>query len=124
MGSSGAMLAVGTSLQDAQELCIDEVFVGRITVAACNCPLSVTLSGDEDAVVEIPDIFEDESKFVRQLRVDKVYHSHHMLACSQPYLNSIKNISITTPGPGSPTWFSSVYPDRKPRDMTLINPSY
>ncbi|XWW92934.1 hypothetical protein V2A60_000862 [Cordyceps javanica] len=124
-GESGAMLAVGTTIEDAEELCSDEEFQGRLNVAACNSPTSVTLSGDEDAIAEIADIFEDESKFVRRLRVDTAYHSHHMRPCSEPYLASIKNITVHNQDPQYPcAWFSSVYPDRDPKDMADITPSY
>ncbi|KAG6003604.1 putative Hybrid PKS-NRPS biosynthetic cluster [Claviceps maximensis] len=124
-GSTGAMLVVGTSLEDAEELCVDEHFAGRVNVAACNSPSSVTVSGDEDAITAMADIFEDEGKFVRRLRLDTAYHSHHMKPCSEPYLRSISNVSIAYPGPTSACpWFSSVYPDRKPEDMALLDPSY
>ncbi|KAJ3496326.1 hypothetical protein NLG97_g2739 [Lecanicillium saksenae] len=124
-GVSGAMLAVGTTAEDAEELCSDEEFQGRLNVAACNSPTSVTLSGDADAIAEIADIFEDESKFVRRLRVDTAYHSHHMRPCSEPYLASIKNITVRTQDSQFPcAWFSSVYPDRSPKDMASITPSY
>ncbi|KAL8383428.1 hypothetical protein RB595_006943 [Gaeumannomyces hyphopodioides] len=108
-GIKGSMLAVGTTLQDAKELCEDEYFFGRVQVAACNSPSSVTLSGDEDAIAEMADIFEDENKFVRRLRVDKAYHSHHMVPCSQPYLEAM---SSEPPSPAAPqagcVWVSSV----------------
>ncbi|KAI1116691.1 beta-ketoacyl synthase domain-containing protein [Nemania sp. NC0429] len=107
----GRMLAVGTSFEDAQELCEDETFVGRVVVAANNSPQSVTLSGDEDAIMEIMEIFQDENKFVRLLRVDKAYHSHHMVPISQEYLESLRDISIQAKAPSlSCSWVSSVYP--------------
>jgi hybrid polyketide synthase/nonribosomal peptide synthetase ACE1 len=90
-GTQGAMLAVSTSMEDASKVCQDEFFQGRVTVAACNSPNSVTLSGDSDAVEEIAGLFEDEGKTARRLRVDKAYHSHHMIPCSQPYLGSMRS---------------------------------
>jgi acyl transferase domain-containing protein len=110
-GQKGAMIAVGTSYEDAMELCALEDFDGRIVVAASNSPTSVTISGDIDAIEEVKVILEEEDKFVRSLRVDKAYHSHHMKAASEPFLNSLRacNIQIRTPPEGSPTWFSSVY---------------
>ncbi len=49
----GAMLAVGTSMEDATELCEMDEFTGRIIVAAINSSSSVTISGDEDAIEEL-----------------------------------------------------------------------
>lgn len=124
-GAPGAMLAVGTTLEDARELCNDEYFAGRINVAASNSPSSVTLSGDKDAIIEIAEIFEDENKFVRHLRVDKAYHSHHMNPCAQAYLDSLESNSIRTNGPRSScSWVSSVYPDRPLEEMMHVASSY
>lgn len=124
-GLQGAMLAVGTSFEDAEELCNDEVFKGRVNVAACNSFSSVTLSGDEDAITEMEEIFEDENKFVRRLKVDKAYHSHHMLPCSKPYLDSMKPISVRTERQESScVWVSSVYPDRPLDDIASVDASY
>ena len=108
-GQTGAMLAVGTFLEDAEDLCRMDEFQGRITVAAVNSPASVTLSGDEDAISEAKIIFEDEKKFVRKLKVDKAYHSYHMRACSQAYIKALQECDIR-PRPTSDDvkWYSSV----------------
>ena len=110
-GQKGAMLAAGTSLEDAQALCALPFFDGRMRVAASNSSSSVTLSGDADAIAQAKLVFEDEKKFARLLKVDKAYHSHHMYPCSEPYLASLKEvgINIQSPDPGC-TWFSSVRP--------------
>lgn len=110
----GAMIAVGTSLEDATELCELDEFAGRINVAASNSPSSVTISGDEDAIEELQIILDDEKKFNRRLRVDQAYHSRHMLPCFEPYVesmqragvNALEGISSSSP---QCTWFSSVY---------------
>ncbi|KAK4235121.1 hypothetical protein C8A03DRAFT_46686 [Achaetomium macrosporum] len=107
-GQAGAMMAVGTSLKDAQEL-IDEAELGsRVAVAAVNSAVSLTLSGDEDAIEELKTIFEDEKKFARRLKVDKAYHSHHMAPCSQAYLQSLRALNVQISPPRADcTWFSS-----------------
>lgn len=106
----GAMLAVGTSLADADEFCELEDFEGRISVAASNSSSSVTLSGDFDAIEEAKAVFDDENKFARLLKVDTAYHSHHMRPCASPYAASLLacNIQILTPPADAPTWISSV----------------
>ncbi|KAG7116294.1 Polyketide synthase-nonribosomal peptide synthetase like protein [Verticillium longisporum] len=112
-GQKGAMLAVGTSVEDAQEFCAFEEMQGRICVAACNSSSSVTLSGDSDAVKEAESILQDEGRFVRVLRVDTAYHSHHMLPPAGPYVESMRscNVRVLNDRKGEGvvcSWFSSV----------------
>ena len=108
-GMKGAMMAVGTSHEDAQELCKLPYFEGRIFVAASNSSASVTISGDADAIHEAQVVFEDEKKFTRLLLVDKAYHSHHMIPCSNAYLKSLQACNIQIRNPSQSTWISSVY---------------
>lgn len=109
--SEGLMLAVGTSPKDAQELCDFKEFKDRIVVAAVNSSASVTLSGDAEAIEEAEAIFKDEKKFARLLKVDKAYHSHHMRACSESYLASLKECEIrgTRRFDHGAIWYSSVH---------------
>lgn len=104
------MMAVGTTLEDAEQLCDLEEIRGRIHVAACNSQSSVTLSGDIDALEEAESAFKDEGKFVRKLKVDTAYHSHHMHPCAGPYIRSLEscNIRIQSPTKKKCAWFSSV----------------
>lgn len=105
----GAMLAVGTSYEDAKGLCDLPEFAGRVNVAASNSSSSVTLSGDEDAIAELEDIFEDENKFRRRLKTGGMaYHSHHMLSCSQDYIASLKACNIRPRQSQDCMWYSSV----------------
>ncbi|KAF1352009.1 hypothetical protein BDV97DRAFT_293724 [Delphinella strobiligena] len=101
-GIKGAMLAVGTSIEDAEELCEMEEFAGRINVAASNSSTSVTVSGDKDAIDELQVILNDEKKFSRLLKVDQAYHSKHMMPCFDPYVEAL------TPSHSQCTWYSSV----------------
>lgn len=106
----GAMLAVGTSWEDAKGMCDLPEFAGRANVAASNSASTVTISGDEDAITELEEIFEDEGKFRRRLRVDKAYHSHHMKPCAEPYIRSLESSGIQIQAPEKDcTWYSSVY---------------
>lgn len=111
-GQPGGMLAAGTSVEDAQELCSLPKFSGKLQVAASNSSASVTLSGDLDAVEHAEIVFKDEQKFARMLKVDTAYHSHHMQPCSDPYLKAMKacNIEVQTPPESSSCrWYSSVF---------------
>ncbi|ETS80412.1 hypothetical protein PFICI_07941 [Pestalotiopsis fici W106-1] len=111
-GVEGAMMAAGTSFDDATELCALETFEGRVGVAASNAPESVTLSGDKDAILEIQEILNEESKFNRILKVDKAYHSHHMRPCADPYVTALKACGCDTfnmEATPSAIWISSVF---------------
>ncbi|EAW08950.1 putative polyketide synthase [Aspergillus clavatus NRRL 1] len=109
-GEKGAMLAAGTSFEDASELCQLDDFVGRLCVAAHNSPTSVTLSGDITAISAAQSVFEEEEKFARVLKVDTAYHSPHMVTCATSYLTALEecNIQVLLPKSDAPQWFSSV----------------
>lgn len=117
----GAMLAVGTTMEDALQLCEDEEFAGRINLAASNSSSSVTISGDEDAIEELEFVLEDEKKFHRRLRVDMAYHSQHMEPCSEPYIDSLRRagVRVRTPESCAPpcAWYSSVH-NGKPVELS------
>ncbi|KAI2816124.1 hypothetical protein CBS133816_10708 [Aspergillus niger] len=115
-GQKGAMLAVGTSWEDAQELIDLPAFAGKIRIAAHNSAASLTLSGDADAIAHAKRVFDEEKKFARLLLVDTAYHSHHMLPCSGPYIESLRacQIQVNKDRDSSCTWFSSVRADGKP----------
>ncbi|KAI9046206.1 uncharacterized protein KD926_004044 [Aspergillus affinis] len=102
------MLAVGTSMEDAQELRELPTFAGRLTIAASNSAASVTMSGDKDAVNHAHLVYQDEKKFARPLIVDKAYHSHHMRPCAGPYGSSLEALQIQVKEPRC-SWYSSVY---------------
>ncbi|KAH9228729.1 hypothetical protein K456DRAFT_1846055 [Colletotrichum gloeosporioides 23] len=108
--TKGAMIAAGTTFEDAQELCSLPAFEGRACVAASNSPASVTLSGDADAIEKIQIVLEDEKKFNRLLKVDRAYHSHHMKVVAEPYKRSLEEcgINILRPANGC-RWVSSVF---------------
>ncbi|RYP08472.1 hypothetical protein DL764_001898 [Monosporascus ibericus] len=108
-GEHGAMMAVGTSVEDALELLNQPEFKNRACIAAANSPMSITISGDQSAIDELKIIFDDEKKFARLLKIDKAYHSHHMMACSAAYLKSLAALNIPVGPGGRSTWISSVY---------------
>ncbi|KAM3566124.1 hypothetical protein ARSEF4850_000869 [Beauveria asiatica] len=109
-GQRGGMLAAGTTLEDARELCDLPAFEGRVSAAAYNSSSSVTLSGDLDAIEEVKEVLDDEKMFNRQLKVDTAYHSHHMIPCSQKYYEALDacKINIMIPS-GRTKWYSSVH---------------
>lgn len=124
---AGAMMVIGSSLDDVQALCQEPEMRGRVCVAAVNSPSSITVSGDADAIEEMKIILEDERKFVRILRVDQAYHSHHMVPCSQLYFESLVtlNLKIIAPEETDCAWFSSVLDGRQmSNDFQLLEGKY
>ncbi|EMT72749.1 Lovastatin nonaketide synthase [Fusarium odoratissimum] len=122
-GCKGAMMAVGTTFDDASEFCELDAFQGRIQVAARNSSSSITLSGDEDAIVEAIETFKDEGKFARQLKVDTAYHSAHVLPCAKPYLEAMERCQIESATPTATKWYSSVH-DGQVMTAELLTPQY
>jgi acyl transferase domain-containing protein/SAM-dependent methyltransferase/NADP-dependent 3-hydroxy acid dehydrogenase YdfG len=119
----GAMIAAGTSVNDAWAFC-EERFAGRMQVAAVNSGSSITLSGDEDAVEEAEQVFKAQGIFARKLKVDTAYHSAHMASCAGPYLASLESCGVqpTLPREDATTvWFSSVYEGESMSRATLTN---
>lgn len=114
-GQKGAMMAVGTSWEDATELLNLPAFRGRVKIAAQNSGSSLTLSGDADGVAHVKKVFDEEKKFARALAVDTAYHSHHMLQCSDAYINSLRTcgVSVNYSRDTSTTWYSSVKHGKK-----------
>lgn len=109
----GAMLAVGTDMEDAEELLQEPEFHGRVCIAASNSSSSITLSGDEEAIAELEDIYEDEKKFRRRLKVDMAYHSAHMQPCADHYVQWLRDCNIQAQeGSRDCSWQSTVYETR------------
>ena len=108
-GRPGAMMAVEATFSDISELCQSPEFKGRLCIAAVNSPTSITVSGDKDAIEELQIILEDEMKFARLLKVDKAYHSHHMIGpCADAYQSALTALNIQVHASGSCSWISSV----------------
>ncbi|WZH49426.1 putative PKS-NRPS protein [Fusarium acuminatum] len=112
-GKPGGMMAAGLSLMQARDFIARPEFKGRVSVAACNGPRTVTLSGDLDAIATAKEELDKDNIFARQLRVDTAYHSHHMLPCAEPYLKDLLacDIEVKQPQRGQCVWNSSVRGD-------------
>ncbi|OGE47187.1 hypothetical protein PENARI_c056G00788 [Penicillium arizonense] len=109
-GRQGGMLATGLSMSEALDLCSEATFFGRIAIAACNSPSSVTISGDADGIQQAEQHLKDRGKFARTLHVDTAYHSHHMQPCLDRYMQALGVCNIKPRKPKSSTfWYSSVY---------------
>jgi zearalenone synthase (highly reducing iterative type I polyketide synthase) len=82
------MLAAGRSKTRALNY-ITLITAGTIQVACNNSPLSVIVSGDASAIDQLDSILKAEGVFSRKLKVENVYHSHHMSNIAESYLESI-----------------------------------
>ncbi|KAK5635554.1 hypothetical protein RRF57_011266 [Xylaria bambusicola] len=111
-GPAGSMIAIGTTPEDALDLVSLPAFERRVCIAAINSPTSITISGDLDALTRISLVMEDEKKFSRFLRVDRAYHSHHMVPSMNPYVKALQEcglrIRARLPTHEYPRWISSV----------------
>ncbi|KAI1417950.1 polyketide synthase [Hypoxylon sp. FL1857] len=112
-GQAGLMMAAAMSSGDANiEICQQSRFKGRVGLAAINSKQSVTFSGDADAITEVKTLLDAQGVFARVLRIDKAYHSHHMMSCVGEYSNLLHLCAIQPQRMNSEdlcTWSSSVH---------------
>lgn len=105
----GRMMAVGLSAVQAQQY-IYRVLPGSVVVACENSPVSVTLSGDEEQILEIAQMMASDGVFHKLLAVTTAYHSHHMRLVEDSYRQSLDGAKPITNAQG-PKMFSSVTGD-------------
>ncbi|KAL8639510.1 MAG: hypothetical protein Q9226_008862 [Calogaya cf. arnoldii] len=118
---TGAMLAVGMNEVDLRARfpslgsCED-----KLSIACVNSPTSTTVSGDKEAIVELKGALDNVAIPSTYLAVDTAYHSHHMQAVADFYLQRLDQIS---PGKseGKTKFFSSVTASEK---ATEFGPQY
>jgi acyl transferase domain-containing protein/NADPH:quinone reductase-like Zn-dependent oxidoreductase len=89
--TNGAMLAVGLGEEQISPL-LARAKNGTASLACINSPSSTTVSGDEDAILEIQEILDNSGTFNRRLITDTAYHSHHMRKVAGKYLSSMGSI--------------------------------
>ena len=87
----GTMLAVGCDENELKQY-LGSLKSGKVVVAAINSPVSLSVSGDKEAILELQYLLEHRSIFNRKLRVDMAYHSHHMELVAQDYLDLLVGI--------------------------------
>jgi len=92
----GKTAAVGISVAEAQTLI--ESHHGRLFIAAINSPKNVTLSGEEESLLEILDKISDQEVFQRMLNVNYAFHSHHVAGCSTEMITAVNDIKPKAAG--------------------------
>ncbi|KAI1820897.1 hypothetical protein F4861DRAFT_545132 [Xylaria intraflava] len=101
---SGAMAAVSLGRHDAKKY-----LVPGVVVACDNSPSSVTLSGEASDLKEVVGRIKRERPTAQTtiLKIDKAYHSHHMVEIGYEYQAAMTKIGITGRNPSIP-FFSTV----------------
>ncbi|KAJ5533456.1 lovastatin nonaketide synthase [Penicillium frequentans] len=102
----GAMLAVG--LGEAEAALEIKAYPGRVVIAAVNSPSSVTLSGDEDAIIAVNEDLQARNVFARRLQVKQAFHSHHMSPLAPAYEKALVECPSFAVKPSETRMFSSV----------------
>ncbi|KAI0205149.1 polyketide synthase [Astrocystis sublimbata] len=102
----GGMMAVGLPEHEALETLKD--FSGRLTLAAVNSPTTVTISGDEDAIISLKSVLDGKGVFARQLKVAQAFHSHHMYPLAPAYRTALNSSPGFAPQAPSCRMVSSV----------------
>ncbi|KAK8016173.1 hypothetical protein PG993_014362 [Apiospora rasikravindrae] len=94
--TKGRML-VASLAASAADSYISRVDKGKVTVACVNSPTSVTLSGDEEGILQAQSLLNEEKVFNRLLKVETAYHSQHMLRCAGNYFAYIQHLQPQSP---------------------------
>ncbi|KAI0403553.1 hypothetical protein F4802DRAFT_598947 [Xylaria palmicola] len=100
----GSMAAVGLGRMDAERY-----LVPGVVVACDNSPGSITLSGDAGKLDEVLVTIKREHATTQatRLKVNKAYHSHHMVEVGPEYHAAMTKIGVTGRAPSVP-FLSSV----------------
>ena len=80
----GRMLAVGLGPEAVVPYL--EPYKKGLVIAAVNSPESITLSGNDDAIMTVKEVLDQNKVFARLLNTGgKAYHSHHMAEIGESY---------------------------------------
>ncbi|KAH7397176.1 hypothetical protein BKA66DRAFT_566312 [Pyrenochaeta sp. MPI-SDFR-AT-0127] len=113
LGYDGRMMAVGLSEAEvSSEIAELQNATGQALVACINSPRGVTVSGDTPVLEELHNNLVAKGVFARMLQVDTAYHSHHMQAIAEEYLEYLQKAGVVAQsGKGHAAMFSSVTED-------------
>ncbi len=93
--AGGAMVAVQASEEEALRSLAG--LDGRVALAAVNSPGSVVFSGDEDAVLELVEVWRERGRKSRRLRVSHAFHSPRMDAMLEEFGRVAESVEFGEP---------------------------
>ncbi|KAK8061628.1 polyketide synthase module [Apiospora phragmitis] len=77
--------------QSNTEAYLKRLASGKAIVARINNPSSTTVAGDLSAVMELEGLAKVDGIFARRLKVDTVWHSHHMEPVADAYADELED---------------------------------
>ncbi|HTD57908.1 MAG TPA: beta-ketoacyl synthase N-terminal-like domain-containing protein, partial [Solirubrobacteraceae bacterium] len=90
----GAMVAVQASEQEIQA----DIDDGEgVALAAVNGPSSVVVSGEEDAVLALAQVWAERGRKTRRLQVSHAFHSHRMDAMLEDFERVVGELTFVPP---------------------------
>ncbi len=100
--AGGAMAAIAASAQELLQSLGErddrrEGAPGRVALAAVNAPGSVVISGDEDAVLELTDVWRRRGRKTKRLRVSHAFHSPLMEGMLEELARVAESLSYEEP---------------------------
>jgi acyl transferase domain-containing protein/acyl carrier protein len=93
--AGGAMVAIQATEQEVRSSLTD--FEGLVAIAAVNGPSSVVLSGEQDAVDRLADLWRERSRKTKRLRVSHAFHSHRMDGMLDRFAEVLSEVSFSSP---------------------------
>ena len=91
----GAMVAMRVTESEAQESLTGLAHLAAIS--AVNSPNSVVVSGDRDTVLRVAGLWADRGRKVKQLPVDRAFHSPHMAAMAGDFEQFARGLTAHPP---------------------------
>ncbi|HYI81476.1 MAG TPA: SDR family NAD(P)-dependent oxidoreductase [Thermoleophilaceae bacterium] len=91
----GAMVAVEASEDEIAASISD--YGDRVSVAGVNAPLSTVVSGDEDAVLELKDVWERRGRKTSRLTVSHAFHSRRMDPMLDEFESVVAGLALSPP---------------------------
>ncbi len=93
--AGGAMVSVQASEEEVRASLAGRE--ERVALAAVNGPASVVLSGDEDAVLDLADVWLREGRKTKRLRVSHAFHSPRMEGMLDEFAHLAAGLSFSPP---------------------------
>jgi acyl transferase domain-containing protein len=87
----GAMVAVEATEEEAVAALAD--LRGEVAIAALNGPAAVVLTGEEEPVLAVADLFREQGRRIRKLPVSHAFHSHRMDGMLEDFRRIAKGLS-------------------------------